>query len=132
MRKSQFPQPGISGRLLISFFLVLLFSGSSFSQKRAFSVELENLNWIEAEKTLREYDVVLVALGARTKEHGPHLPLNTDYIMAEYFKTRISKEVPVVVLPTIQYGYYPSFLEYPGSVSIQAGTFKSTVADICR
>ena len=132
MRKSQFPQPGISGRLLISFFLVFLFSGSSFSQKRAFSVELENLNWIEAEKTLREYDVVLVALGARTKEHGPHLPLNTDYIMAEYFKTRISKEVPVVVLPTIQYGYYPSFLEYPGSVSIQAGTFKSTVADICR
>jgi creatinine amidohydrolase len=93
---------------------------------------LENLNWIEAEKTLREYDVVLVALGARTKEHGPHRPLNTDYIMAEYFKTRISKEVPVVVLPTIQYGYYPSFLEYPGSVSIQAGTFKSTVADICR
>ena len=132
MRKGQFPQPGSSGRLLISFFAVLLISGLSFSQKRTVSVELENLTWIEAEKILREYAVVLVALGARTKEHGPHLPLNTDYLMAEYLKGRVMKEVPVVVLPTIQYGYYPSFLEYPGSVSIQAATFKNAVADICR
>ena len=132
MRKGQFPQPGSSGRLLISFFAVLLISGLSFSQKRTVSVELENLTWIEAEKILREYAVVLVALGARTKEHGPHLPLNTDYLMAEYLKGRVMKEVPVVVLPTIQYGYYPSVLEYPGSVSIQAATFKNAVADICR
>ncbi|MBP1766167.1 MAG: Creatinine amidohydrolase [Candidatus Aminicenantes bacterium] len=131
MRKGQFPQPGSSGRLVISFFVFLLFSGSSFSQERTASVELENLTWVEAEKILPKYDVVLVALGARAKEHGPHLPLNTDYIMAEYLKGRVAKEVPVAVLPTIQYGFYPSFLEYPGSVSIQAQTFKETVKGIC-
>ena len=31
-----------------------------------------------------------------------------------------------------QYGYYPSFLEYPGSISIGAGTFKNVVMDICK
>lgn len=110
-----------------------IFSWSAGSyQDRRTSVELENLTWIQAEKLLKEYDVVLIALGARTKEHGPHLPLKTDYIMAEYLKNQVAEEVPVAVLPTIQYGFYPSFLEYPGSVSIQAETFKNMVEDICR
>jgi creatinine amidohydrolase len=102
------------------------------SRKETRSLFLENLTWIEAEKVLPEYEVVLIALGARTKEHGPHLRLGNDYIMAEYLKDRVAAEVPVVVLPTLQYGYYPSFLEYPGSLSIRAEIFKSVVADICR
>src|SRR4030043_677747 len=101
------------------------------SQETKASLELENMTWVQAEEALKRYEVVLIALGARSKEHGPHLPLNTDYIMAEYLKDRVKKEVPVVVLPTIQYGHYPSFLEYPGSVSIQAATFKNMVKDIC-
>jgi creatinine amidohydrolase len=96
------------------------------------SVFLEDLTWIEAEKTLKDYDVALIALGARTKEHGPHLRLKNDYVMAEYLMRRVADEVPVVVLPTLQYGYYPSFLEYPGSVSIGAETFKNVIMDICK
>lgn len=102
------------------------------AQPKARSVALENLTWQEAEKALKNYQVALLAVGARTKEHGPHLPLKTDYIMAEYLKDRVAREVPVVVLPTLEYGYYPSFLEYPGSVSVGAETFKNTVVDICR
>ena len=96
------------------------------------STELENLTWLEAEDKLKNYEVVLLALGARTKEHGPHLPLNNDYLMAEYLKEEVIKKVPVAVLPTLQYGYYPSFLEYPGSVSLKEETFKQVVIDICR
>jgi len=99
---------------------------------RTASVEVENLTWVQADQVLKRYEVVLIALGARTKEHGPHLPLKTDYIMAEYLKNRVAEQVSVAVLPTLQYGYYPSFLEYPGSVSIQAETFKNGVKDICR
>ena len=95
------------------------------------SVRLEELTWVEAERVLREYDVVMIPLGARTKEHGPHLPLNNDWIMAEYLAARVAEEAPVVVMPTIQYGYYPSFLEYPGSVSLGLETFKEMVKEIC-
>lgn len=96
------------------------------------SVNLEDLTWIEAEKALKQFEVVMIALGARTKEHGPHLLLKNDYIMAEYLKDRVVKEVSVAVLPTLQYGYYPAFLEYPGSVSLQTETFKNVIIDICR
>jgi creatinine amidohydrolase len=95
-------------------------------------VNLEDLTWIDAEKALKQFDVVMIALGARTKEHGPHLLLKNDYIMAEYLKDRVAEEVSVAVLPTLQYGYYPAFLEYPGSVSLQAETFKKVIIDICR
>lgn len=95
------------------------------------SLRLEELTWVEAEEVLEEYDVVMIPLGARTKEHGPHLPLNNDWIMAEYLAERVAEKVPVVIMPTIQYGYYPSFLEYPGSVSLKLDTFKEMVKDIC-
>jgi creatinine amidohydrolase len=86
---------------------------------------------VEAERVLEEYEVVMIPLGARTKEHGPHLPLNNDWVMAEYLAKRVAAEVPVAVMPTLQYGYYPSFLEYPGSVSLGFETFKELVKDIC-
>ena len=105
---------------------------SVISERQERSVFLENLTWPEAEAALRNYAVVLFAVGASSKEHGPHLPLKTDYIIAEYLKDRVAREVPVALLPTLEYAYYPSFLEYPGSVSIGADTFKNTVIDICR
>jgi creatinine amidohydrolase len=95
------------------------------------SVRLEELTWVEAEDALREFEVVMIPLGARTKEHGPHLPLNNDWIMAEYLAERVAAEVPVVVMPSLQYGYYPSFLEYTGSVSLGLETFKEVVKDVC-
>jgi len=52
--------------------------------------------------------------------------------MAEYLKEQVSKEVPVIILPTLQYGYYPAFLEYPGSISLQHDTFKNVIIDICN
>lgn len=99
--------------------------------KAATSIFLEDLTWVEAEKALPDYEVALIALGARTKEHGPHLRLKNDYLIAEYLMKRVAAEAPVVVLPTLPYGYYPAFLEYPGSVSIGAETFKNVVVDIC-
>jgi len=102
------------------------------SRQQAKAIFLENLTWVDAEKALKNCEVVLFAIGARAKEHGPHLPLKTDYILAEYLKDRVVREVPVAVLPTLEYGYYPSFLEYPGSVSIGAEAFKNTVTDICK
>ncbi len=99
---------------------------------QAKSVAIEDLTWKDAEAALKSYPVVLLAVGARTKEHGPHLPLKTDYVLAEYLKDRAAREVSVAVLPTLEYGYYPSFLEYPGSVSVGAVTFKDTVVGICR
>jgi creatinine amidohydrolase len=112
--------------------IVLLLVSTGAGPGEKLSLELEHLTWIEAEKALAAYDVVLIALGARSKEHGPHLRLNNDYLMAEYLKDRVAAQVPVAVLPTLQYGYYPAFLDYPGSISLRPETFRDMVVDIAR
>ncbi|MFX1516671.1 MAG: creatininase family protein [Promethearchaeota archaeon] len=95
------------------------------------SIELENLTWIEVERQISNYQLALIALGARTKEHGPHLQLNNDYLFAEYLKERVKGQIPAIVLPTLQYGYYPAFIEYPGSVTLKKETFCNLVVEIC-
>ncbi|UCG04568.1 MAG: creatininase family protein [Candidatus Heimdallarchaeota archaeon] len=96
------------------------------------SIELENLTWIEAEETINSYEVALIALGARTKEHGPHLQLNNDFLLAEFLKEQVKDKIPTIVLPTLQYGYYPAFTEYPGSITLKKETFCSIVVEICQ
>jgi creatinine amidohydrolase len=93
---------------------------------------LEKLSWDEAEKVLTPDQVVVIAMGAESKEHGLHLQLNNDWVMAEYLKERVLEKAAVVVAPTINYSYYPAFLEYPGSTSVRLETARDMVSDIVR
>ena len=60
-------------------------------------VRLEHLTWLEAEEVFETHDVVVIPLGAITKEHGPHLPLNNDFLMAEYLADRVAQDAPPAV-----------------------------------
>ena len=93
---------------------------------------LEDLTWIEAEKVLTPDAVVVIPLGAESKEHGPHLKLKNDFVMAEYLARRVRERSKVVVAPTVNYGYYPSFVEYPGSTSLSLETSRDMIEEICR
>jgi creatinine amidohydrolase len=93
---------------------------------------LGDLPWPEAERQLTAERVVVLPLGAGSKEHGPHLPLRTDFILAEYFARRVVEARPVVLLPVLTYGFYPAFLEFPGSISLSFVTQRDAVAEICR
>lgn len=95
-------------------------------------VLLENLTWVEAKDRLSADTVVVIALGAAAKEHGPHLKLANDWIMAEYFKRRLMERADVVVAPTVNYHFYPAFVNYPGSTSLRQDTARDLIIDICR
>jgi creatinine amidohydrolase len=91
---------------------------------------LEERTWDEAEALLQRVPVALLPLGAFTKEHGLHLPLNTDALTARFFARELARRCRIVVLPVLGYGHYPAFLEYPGSVSVRAPAFRDVVVDI--
>jgi len=93
---------------------------------------LADLTWVEAEKVLRPDTVVVLPIGAEAKEHGPHLKLKTDFLEAEYYKRQILERADVVVAPTINYSYYPAFVEYPGSTTLRRETARDMLVDICR
>jgi len=94
-------------------------------------VLLQDLTWVEAQAHLNADTVVVIPLGAAAKQHGPHLRLDNDWTLAHYFAARVLAAAAVVVLPTVGYHYYPAFVEYPGSVTLQLATARDLIVDIC-
>ena len=92
---------------------------------------LAELTWVQAELALTPDTLVVLPLGAGAKEHGPHLPLCNDWLLAEYFKQRVLEAADVVIAPTLGYHYYPAFVEYPGSVTLRLETARDLIEDIC-
>jgi creatinine amidohydrolase len=93
---------------------------------------LEELTWVEAEKALTPETVVVIPVGAESKEHGPHLKLKNDFIIAKYLEGRVRERSTVVVAPTVNYHFYPAFAEYPGSTSLRLETARDVIVDVCR
>jgi creatinine amidohydrolase len=112
--------------------LILWLSAASFALAQQRGVMLADLTWVEAEKALKPETVVVIPMGAEAKEHGPHMKLKSDYLEAEYFKRQILERADVVVAPTVNYSFYPAFLEYPGSTSLRMETARDMLVDICR
>lgn len=115
-------------KFLTCFLLVPILS---FAQPQR-GIMLGDLTWQQAEKILTPETIIVIPLGAEAKEHGPHLLLKNDLILAEYFQQRVLEEANVVIAPIINYHFYPSFLEYPGSTSLRLSTARDLVVDICR
>lgn len=102
------------------------------SSPAARGVRLADITWVEAEKALTPETVVVIPIGAASKEHGPHLKLSNDYKLAEYFAQRVLESEDVVVAPTIPYSYYPAFVEYPGSTTLSLETSRDVVVEVCE
>jgi len=93
---------------------------------------LEDLGWQEAEALLRPETVVVIPIGAAAKEHGPHLKLSNDKLLAEHLTREVARKAQVVVAPLVPYHFYPAFVNYPGSTTLRVETARDTMVDICR
>ena len=93
---------------------------------------LSELSWREAAEIMKKDPIVVLPIGGGVKEHGPHLPLGTDMYVVNELTERVLLEAEVLMLPPLNYAYFPAFIDWPGSVSIAADTFKGFVSDIIR
>lgn len=118
--------------LAIVVALPLFALGQTGTRSKAKGILLEDLTWVEAEKILTPDTVVVIPLGAAAKEHGPHLKLKNDLLIAEYLKKRVLQSSKVVIAPTVNYHFYPAFVEYPGSTSLRLEVARDLIMDICQ
>lgn len=93
-------------------------------------VWLEDLTWPEAKQWFDRGAPVVVPIGAISKEHGHHLPLKTDWLLARDLARRVGDRLPVVLAPVVSFGYYPAFVRYPGSQHLSAETFGAVLTEI--
>ena len=86
------------------------------------------LRWTENDPMLAPEDragwIAVLPLGAH-EQHGPHLPLETDTLIAEGIAARLSAvlppHLPVTFLPAEPVGYSPEHLDVPGTRSLGYG-----------
>ena len=91
---------------------------------------IENMAWPEIERTLD--DVLILPVGA-TEQHGPHLPVNTDSLIATACCHYASAATGAPVLPCLAYTVSLGHTEkWPGTFAIFHETLITTVCDIAR
>ncbi|MBS0286926.1 MAG: creatininase family protein [Proteobacteria bacterium] len=95
--------------------------------------KMSAMTWPQIEKAFQENYLVVIPLGAACKEHGYHLPMNTDLIMAEKLADYVmSKYHQVLIAPPIIDSYFPVFIEYPGSLSLTLETATEVIVQRCQ
>jgi creatinine amidohydrolase len=77
--------------------------------------------------------LVLVPVGS-TEQHGPHLPLSTDSVIARAVAERVAPRLPgaVLVAPTISYGNSGEHAGFPGTLSIGHEALKLVLIESVR
>jgi creatinine amidohydrolase len=72
--------------------------------------------------------VGLIPLGA-LEQHGPHLPLSTDSIIAQHLAVEVATRIPapVLVAPIPPFGISEHHLGFPGTVHVRAEVFAEIV-----
>lgn len=95
-------------------------------------VKMEHMTWQEFAD--RKDDMIILPIGA-TEQHGPHLPLCVDSVLAKEFADRIADQVHGVVAPLISYGYKSKPFSgggplFPGTIDLNGQTLQNMVQDI--
>lgn len=96
---------------------------------RQSGVHVQHVPWPAVEAALTAGATAVLPVGAAAKEHGWHLPMGADWLLAEWLAQRLVQSCHVVAWPTLNYGFYPAFLEYPGSCSLKRHTFEAVAME---
>ena len=91
---------------------------------------LRNLTWLEADAVDREV-VVLIPTGS-CEQHGPHLPLFTDSILATAAAEAVEKRLAskVLLTPTLWLGASGHHLAMAGTLSASFPTYSGALQDV--
>jgi creatinine amidohydrolase len=98
-------------------------------QREPRGIRLADITWQQAADALRPETVVIVPLGAGSQEHGPHLKLGNDAVLADYLTRRVLEASDVIVAPSLPYHFSPAFVDYPGSASLTSQTALAMTTD---
>lgn len=95
------------------------------------TVELGRLSWKEVEGILPLNPVILLPIGT-VEQHGPHMPVNADNMVAGFVAQRVAESTSAYLAPAINYGLSAQFRNFPGTISIQPQTLTAVLRDVCQ
>jgi len=110
-------------------------AGSAGPSTAADAHRLERLSWQQVRHLDKRRALVVLPLGS-TEQHGPHLPIATDAIIADrVLDSALAKLRPgtaVWRLPCLPYGKSNEHRGFPGTVSLSLPTFYQVIREVAQ
>ena len=91
-------------------------------------MRIADMNWMQVEQHVKRDQRAVLPIGS-TEQHGL-LSLCVDVILSERVSIDAAEPVGVPVFPVINYGFTPSFVDYPGTVTLRLSTLCALVVDV--
>ena len=91
-------------------------------------MRIAEMNWMQVEAHAAQDDRAVLPVGS-TEQHA-YLSLCVDAILAERVAVEAAEPLHVPVFPVINYGLTPSFVDYPGTVTLKLATLCAVMTDI--
>lgn len=90
------------------------------------------LSWPRIRERAESGHVVIVPIGV-IEQHGHHLPVDTDaFIPQEITREAARRDAEILPGPTIDLGYTPSNKNFPGSISLDTGTWTAMIRQVVQ
>ncbi|MER3602100.1 MAG: mycofactocin biosynthesis peptidyl-dipeptidase MftE [Nitrososphaerota archaeon] len=90
-------------------------------------MRLGALPWTRARAALARG--ALLPLGS-LEQHGPHLPLETDTLLALEVSRRLAGRLRLALLPPLPYGRSEEHLGFPGTIALEGGLLRALLGSI--
>jgi len=90
---------------------------------------LENYSWKSARALFKSTNVALVPVGS-TEQHGPQLPLGTDFLTAQALSESVARKARVICTPVIPVGVSPHHRQFWGTLWVTPDTFRQYMYEI--
>jgi len=105
---------------------LLLMFGPPAAAQDAKPLILQEMSWTDVADYLKSSDMVIIPIGS-TEQHGPHMPLGTDFYEATGMSEMISARTGVLVAPVLMAGYSVYHSGFPGSLSLKPETLEQVL-----
>lgn len=91
-------------------------------------MKISEMNWFQVQEQAAVDDRAILPLGS-TEQHA-YLSLSVDTILAERVAVEAAEVLKLPVFPAVPFGLAPYFRDYPGTVTLSAGTYGRLVCEV--
>lgn len=95
-------------------------------------VWLQNLTWEEVDQKIVESQKTIILPVGSTEQHGHHLPVGTDTMVAMAIAESAARLSNVLIAPPLWFGWSPHHMILPGTITIRPEILIEVVYDMVQ
>jgi creatinine amidohydrolase len=92
---------------------------------------ISNFTWKEIEKLAIDKKIIVIPVGS-SEQHGPHLPISTDSIIAHEITKKVCEDLKLPFTPLIPISCSAEHRDFPGTIYLSYETFKRILEEFCK